>query len=366
MSTLIILLGLFSALSTHAQDPSFSQFYANRIYLNPAFTGIDQGISLTTTYRNQWARVPGGFNTYFVSAEIQYPCLRSGFAVRAYQDTEGNAAFRTQFFGFNYSYTLGFEESNLHFGLGASWVSKSLDWNQLLFSDQLDPVFGATDPITGALNPTAAIPIDDQQNFFDADFGVLYRFDTRLRKKGRRTIKMRNSVGLALHHLPSIFGNGGADESLQGLETFVPTRITFHAGSMIPLKVFSADGQKDLYVSPNFKVDLQSKIEVVTYGFYIIWQGMYLGSFFQNRLPYPDTNNTNALILNFGGEIDNGGGFKLAFGYSYDANLSGLRTSAGGTHEFTVRMNFSNVNPCGGGLSSKRGQGRFLDCKSFF
>ena len=44
-----------------AQDPSFSQFYANRIYLNPAFAGIEGGISATAVARAQWLRADRGF-----------------------------------------------------------------------------------------------------------------------------------------------------------------------------------------------------------------------------------------------------------------------------------------------------------------
>jgi hypothetical protein len=36
---MVLALGLFGTLTTFAQDPQFTQFYANPLYLNPAFAG---------------------------------------------------------------------------------------------------------------------------------------------------------------------------------------------------------------------------------------------------------------------------------------------------------------------------------------
>ena len=69
--------------SVDAQDPAFSQFYANKLYLNPAFAGSQEGLTLSTAYRNQWSYVPGGFNTYAVSADIQEPYINSAFGFLA-------------------------------------------------------------------------------------------------------------------------------------------------------------------------------------------------------------------------------------------------------------------------------------------
>ncbi len=36
------------------QDPGFSQFYANKLYLNPAFAGDNKCPRIDLNYRNQW------------------------------------------------------------------------------------------------------------------------------------------------------------------------------------------------------------------------------------------------------------------------------------------------------------------------
>ena len=47
------------------QDPEFTQFYANPLYLNPAFAGTARCSRVNLNYRNQW---PGIYGTL-----MQYP-----------------------------------------------------------------------------------------------------------------------------------------------------------------------------------------------------------------------------------------------------------------------------------------------------
>ncbi|MCG8573993.1 MAG: type IX secretion system membrane protein PorP/SprF, partial [Flavobacteriales bacterium] len=47
----------------HSQDPEFTQFYANPIYLNPAFAGSHGCPRLNLNHRNQWPSISGAFVT---------------------------------------------------------------------------------------------------------------------------------------------------------------------------------------------------------------------------------------------------------------------------------------------------------------
>ena len=63
---LILIVGvLYSSISlkVEAQDPEFSQFYANPLYLNPAFAGTNRCPRIALNYRNQWPGISGTFIT---------------------------------------------------------------------------------------------------------------------------------------------------------------------------------------------------------------------------------------------------------------------------------------------------------------
>ena len=54
---LILLIGSITILK--GQDPHFSQYYANPLYLNPALAGAQICPRLAFNFRNQWPSITG-------------------------------------------------------------------------------------------------------------------------------------------------------------------------------------------------------------------------------------------------------------------------------------------------------------------
>ena len=46
------------------QDPTFTQFYANPVYLNPALAGSTGCPRVSMNYRNEWPQLTGNYVTY--------------------------------------------------------------------------------------------------------------------------------------------------------------------------------------------------------------------------------------------------------------------------------------------------------------
>ncbi len=363
---LLCLVGLKSA---RAQDPSFSQFYANRPYLSPALVGLDKGITVSAISRVQWFRADQGFRTHALAVELQEPLLKSGFALTFHQDNQGLANLATTSVGFAYSYSIPGPKHNVHFGLQARWAQRRIDWDRLTFSDQLHPIYGL-------VNLTSAQPLNDRVSYWDVDFGFAWRFDAG-ESRGQRTLSSsRYIVGFAIHHLPSLFGANQANESFQNLETIVPPRFTFHAGGIIPI-TFLQGVKNEFAISPNFKFDIQGdnlfnfsqSLQVFTLGANVLYHNLYAGLYYQDRFPFPGgIQHTNAFIVVGGVDLELGhsaSAHKLFIGFSVDINTTGLGIEGGNVYELALRYNFADFP----GLATKSygaSSKRILDCKSFY
>jgi type IX secretion system PorP/SprF family membrane protein len=78
----IVILAFILFVDGYSQDPTFSQFYANPLYLSPSFAGATEEYRLGMNYRNQWPAVPGVFHTYSISFDKAMPNFNSGIGVQ--------------------------------------------------------------------------------------------------------------------------------------------------------------------------------------------------------------------------------------------------------------------------------------------
>lgn len=64
-----ILLIFVCVSKSHAQDPQYSQYYANALYLSPAFAGADQNSRAIFATRYQWPGLDAAFVSNTFSAD---------------------------------------------------------------------------------------------------------------------------------------------------------------------------------------------------------------------------------------------------------------------------------------------------------
>ena len=136
--------------------PLGTQYYENQYLSNPAFAGIDKGINLSMSYRNQWRSVPGSPVTMDVGADYKYKKVGLGFNV--YNDKAGLIA-RTRAMGmYAYHLPLNDEESDLHFGVALGMMYERLD----------------NERIIAAPDDISAGRFNERKAFIDGDFGMAY------------------------------------------------------------------------------------------------------------------------------------------------------------------------------------------------
>jgi type IX secretion system PorP/SprF family membrane protein len=371
---LILIIVLFSFESLKAQDPTFSQFYANRAYLNPAFIGMENGIGFTFTQREQWIKVPKRYTTSSATFEIK-PCywpMALGFSL--YRDSEGEGYYLNQGGSLTYSHVVALGENiNLHVGARGGFSSKSLRWFNLHFSDEIDPVYGFT-------NATQAQLTSNRVNDFDLDVGTIVRFET---PSSFKQTPIRSAVGIAYNHTLA------PEQSLyDGREHRLPKRITIHGGTQIPFASaprsnYRQRKDRKYYIIPNFKMEFQysdstALMKTFSWGAYIQTPlSLYAGLFYQHpsfRRPESPLNTLNApsFIIVTGYEALINEEVPVVFGLSYDTQPIGLRTNlTGGSLEFSIRIRLDEprltCNPTQRANKWNQKQGRnILDCNSFF
>ncbi|MEQ8572887.1 MAG: PorP/SprF family type IX secretion system membrane protein, partial [Fulvivirga sp.] len=137
----IIILSYFviSSINLLAQDPQFSQYYAAPLYLNPAFAGTGSDHRFIANYRNQWPAFANGFVTYAFSYDYNMESLRSGVGFLATVDKAGSANLTSTSFNFLYSYKIQMANKWIVTpGLSFGYSNRSIDFDKLVFGDQLD------------------------------------------------------------------------------------------------------------------------------------------------------------------------------------------------------------------------------------
>jgi type IX secretion system PorP/SprF family membrane protein len=132
--TFYILLIVMSGISAQAQqDPQFTQYMFNNLYLTPAYAGVDGVTQLTAVHRSQWLGYQSSFGdggaptTQMVSFNTPIYKLKSGFGAYVINDQLGpqnNMEAQAM-----YAYHLGIKDSKLSFAVKAGIYSMSVNGN---------------------------------------------------------------------------------------------------------------------------------------------------------------------------------------------------------------------------------------------
>jgi len=308
-----LLLLFFWAMLAFAQDPIFSQFYAMPLQINPGFAGSARAPRAGLAYRNQWTGFQSAYRTYAAYYEQSFDRLNSGIGFHVEGDNAGDGIFKTNRFSAVYAYRLKLTDGlALKLGLEMGVHQVSLNWDKLLFPDQLDAVNGITYN-TEEIRPDATNRAD-----LDISSGMLLLSD-----------KFYLGVGLKHLNTPSQSILRLKNNLVPGL----PIRYTFHGGSEWIVKKGNKR-QEASFVSPNFLFVAQGPYKQLNVGAYASLGSVFAGTWFRHTF-----RNSDAVILLAGFRE---GPFKI--GISYDATVSGLANQAGGTFELTLGLIFLNKN----------------------
>ncbi len=318
------------------QDQVFTQFFSVPLQLNPALTGTTFGPRISLNYRNQWPAYPNAYVTYSGSYDQYVEPLSSGFGIYAMSDLAGDGIYKTNSIHLSYAYNLRIsDEFALRAGFQGGIIQRRVDWDRLVFLDQLDPIFGPTDPANNPFPTNENRPDNLNKVLLDLNAGLLAYSEMFY-------------VGVAIHHI------NAPDEGFLDVDNSfatLPIRMTVHGGAEVKFGDQPRFGRGP-FVSPNFLFTKQGNFWQANVGAYANG-GMFFGGLWYR---HSGSNGDAAIAL---GGIQRG---MLKIGYSYDYTISGLASRTGGSHEVSLVLNWDNSEA----FQKKRFSKRYLSCPKMF
>lgn len=285
-----------------AQDPYFSQYYMNPTYMNPAYTGSMEVPRFGVQYRNQWPAMNNAYTTYFASFDTYLPTIKSGIGILMYQDVQGDGIYTQSSFKLLYSKEIQINREWKMFGsLSAGAQMNTLHFNQLIFMDGLDPIYGQHLP------SSEVFPENNQRIFPDFGAGILF-------------FNEKYFFGLASEHLSE------PNQSMYSDYPFALDRkYTAHFEVNIPWHR-PGHWRKYCTFNPNMIVQSQGDELNITFGMYANRKNLTLGIW--NR----QTTKKSIDVILMAGFI--GKQFKTAI--TYDTNLQGVGLRSHGSVELSL------------------------------
>ena len=306
----LIVLSFITFIDSFGQDPTFSQFYANALYLSPSFAGATNEYRFALNYRNQWPAVPGVFHTYSISFDKALTSFNSGIGVLATYDVAGSGNLSTTNIGLLYSYDFNINQDwHIRPGVNFKFYYLGLDIGKLVFNSQISG---------SGVSPSVTPPPFD--NVADVDFAT-----------SALVYNDRTWAGLTLDHLLK------PKTSFYGDESTVPVKINLYGGTQILKKTrLRVKMQEVLSVAMNFQK--QGKFYQTDLGLYYYKNPLIFGIWYRG-IPLVTSQAGDAIIGLIGIKTS-----QLHIGYSYDFTISNLISSTGGAHEISLVYEFNNLS----------------------
>jgi type IX secretion system PorP/SprF family membrane protein len=306
----LVVMLLFAQLQLQAQDPHFSQFFEANMLRNPALAGLFQGdFRISGVYRNQWASVSTPFVTGAFAAEYKKPIGQADdyltLGAQLLYDKAGTASLATTHVmpALNYHKSLNGEKSKyLSLGITAGLVQRRFDRTKMTTNNHFDG-----NGYNPAL-PDGEVLLKNNFNYIDGAVGLSYNSSI-----GGKT-EDNYFVGVAYHHF-----NRPKNSFYRNPEIELQSKMVFSSGVKFTLNETSyftihanytqQGSYTELIGGAIYSYKIGEDIEEPNYT-------VHLGAFIRAK---------DAVIPMV--KLDY---HPFSFAFSYDANVSQLRTASMG------------------------------------
>ncbi|HET6990711.1 MAG TPA: PorP/SprF family type IX secretion system membrane protein, partial [Bacteroidia bacterium] len=326
---------LLTATALFGQDIHFSQFYMSPLTINPGMAGAQYDMQAILNYKNQWQSVTHPYKTFGASFDTRLNKNKSSagyFAagINFFSDKAGTINMGTTQGSLSLAYHAKLNGYNTFGGgLQAGFAQRSVSYSSIEWGNQYDgtaynPALNSGEPLTAA-------------SFTHMDFGVGIVFNhdnTSGMKNVTNNHDEKLTFGLSVMHInqPKYSFYGTADDKLY-------MKIVAHGSAILSLP------NSNVAFAPGFMYAHQGKYQEIYAGTllrFLIGQdskytGFKQGSAFSIGGYFRAKDAIAATMLL---EYSN-----YAFGFSYDVNISKLKTSTSARGGVEVTLRYVSPNP---------------------
>ncbi|HBS88247.1 MAG: hypothetical protein A2W91_04425 [Bacteroidetes bacterium GWF2_38_335] len=311
---LIISILFFSVNFSVSQDIHFSQFYAAPLTLNPAETGnFDSDWRISNIYRNQWRAIAGiPFRTISVGFDKNQKIAGEDFAWGVYvlNDQSGPATLVANKLYASLSYFKVFNGHKLRFGLQPGFSLKSINSSKLTFPSQYDRDLG--DFNTGWYNNEPNL--GESMNYFDLNVGVIW---------SKKFGKIEPVAGVSVFHVNYPKEGFYSDNDHLALRKVIHVSTKYNIGTSYYLEprmlLMTQRASNEFVLGSNFGYKFQKNA--------LKAKSVFAGPFFRSGY----ARNFDALYFILGMNFKT-----FDVGFSYDVNVSGLKTATNKKGAFEI------------------------------
>ena len=313
---------------SYGQDPLFTQFYAAPVYLSPSLAGSSGGTRFILNFRDQWPKLNGDYVTYAFSVDHFLEKFSSGVGFLIFRDQAGGGLVNTTNIGLSYNYD--FEVSRkwkLSPGIRAYYYIKNINYNKLVFSDQITRDY--TSPLSIEIERLLNL---EPVRHLDLTTSLL-------------AYSNQFWAGFTLDHMLSL------NTTLKAEGGYLPLRLSLYGGG----KYFISGrmrSQSEESITGAFNFMYQGQYKYLDLGAYYTRSPLQFGLWYRGIPVFVDNPNIGAVTLQVGYKIAN-----FMVSYSYDYTVSRLMTKTGGAHEVSFAFEMK-------GDTRKKKMRRMVPCPS--
>lgn len=321
----IAIMSICLVIPSYGQDADYAQFFSTPTYYNPAYVGLSLGMKTRMNFRKLYNHLPGDNYTYNFSMDVADRSIpgAGGIGVVFNSNSEGLGYIKATTAGIMPAVRIPLAyNAIIQVGALAAVVTREVDWDNMVFPDQLDPRWGN-------IGPTAyTIPEFTKVTYPDFSFGSIFQFTGN---------NVTGTLGAAVHHLME------PDQSHVNEAYPLPRRYVGHFDLIIDVEDYEGyyTERKSFKINPGVMYQHQAGMNIFNIGFNMYMSRIYLGMWYRNELlEYGDYSNLTFLA---GLNINFSENSRMKLLYSYDMAVHASHNFTGPSHEIGLILEFDEI-----------------------